>query len=286
MTNQLQKQTAKGLLTSPSVQAKFTEVIGKKSTQFITSVLQIVNNNKLLANADPNSILNAAMTAATLDLPINNNLGFAYIVPYNIKLADGSYEKSAQFQMGWRGFVQLAQRTGLYKTISVAAIYDGQLVSNDPLKGCEFDFSVVGVGKPIGYAAYFKLLSGYEATLYMSHSEVEAHGKKYSKTYSSGPWKDNFEAMAKKTCLKLLLSRFAPLSVEIQMAVTLDQSKVNNDLQPEYIDNQDAEITEVDKEYERAMELINAAESIKELEALEKQLPEEFKDIIAAKIRG
>jgi recombination protein RecT len=277
MTNQLQKQTAKGLLTSPSVQAKFTEVIGKKSTQFITSVLQIVNNNKLLANADPQSILNAAMTAATLDLPINNNLGFAYIVPYG---------NSAQFQMGWRGFVQLAQRTGLYKTISVAAIYDGQLVSNDPLKGCEFDFSVVPAGKPIGYAAYFKLLSGYEATLYMSHQEVESHGKKYSKTYSSGPWKDNFEAMAKKTCLKLLLSRFAPLSVEIQMAVTLDQSKVNNDLQPEYIDNQDAEIVEVDKEYERAMELINAAESIKELEALEKQLPEEFKEIIAAKIRG
>ena len=277
MTNQLQKQTAKGLLTSPSVQAKFTEVIGKKSTQFITSVLQIVNNNKLLANADPNSILNAAMTAATLDLPINNNLGFAYIVPYG---------SAAQFQMGWRGFVQLAQRTGLYKTISVAAIYDGQLVSNDPLKGCEFDFSMLGNGKPIGYAAYFKLLSGYEATLYMSHSEVEAHGKKYSKTYSSGPWKDNFEAMAKKTCLKLLLSRFAPLSVEIQMAVTLDQSKVNNDLQPEYIDNQDGEFTEVDKEYERAMELINAAESIKELEALEKQLPEEFKEIIAAKIRG
>jgi recombination protein RecT len=277
MTNQLQKQTAKGLLTSPSVQAKFTEVIGKKSTQFITSVLQIVNNNKLLANADPNSILNAAMTAATLDLPINNNLGFAYIVPYG---------NAAQFQMGWRGFVQLAQRTGLYKTISVAAIYDGQLVSNDPLKGCEFDFSVVPAGKPIGYAAYFKLLSGYEATLYMSHQEVESHGKKYSKTYSSGPWKDNFEAMAKKTCLKLLLSRFAPLSVEIQMAVTLDQSKVNNDLQPEYIDNQDAEIVEVDKEYERAMELINAAESIKELEALEKQLPEEFKEIIAAKIRG
>jgi recombination protein RecT len=120
----------------------------------------------------------------------------------------------------------------------------------------------------------------------MSHQEVESHGKKYSKTYSSGPWKDNFEAMAKKTCLKLLLSRFAPLSVEIQMAVTLDQSKVNNDLQPEYIDNQDAEIVEVDKEYERAMELINAAESIKELEALEKQLPEEFKEIIAAKIRG
>ena len=277
MTNQLQKQTAKGLLTSPSVQAKFTEVIGKKSTQFITSVLQIVNNNKLLANADPNSILNAAMTAATLDLPINNNLGFAYIVPYG---------NSAQFQMGWRGFVQLAQRTGLYKTISVAAIYDGQLVSNDPLKGCEFDFSMLGNGKPIGYAAYFKLLSGYEATLYMSHKEVEAHGKKYSKSFNSGPWADNFEAMAKKTCLKLLLSRFAPLSVEIQMAVTLDQSKVNDNLQPEYIDNQDAEFTEVDNEYERAMELINAAESIAELEALEKQLPEGFKEIIAAKIRG
>jgi len=263
MTNQLQKQTAKGLLTSPSVQAKFTEVIGKKSTQFITSVLQIVNNNKLLANADPNSILNAAMTAATLDLPINNNLGFAYIVPYG---------SAAQFQMGWRGFVQLAQRTGLYKTISVAAIYDGQLVSNDPLKGCEFDFSVVGVGKPIGYAAYFKLLSGYEATLYMSHSEVEAHGKKYSKTYSSGPWKDNFEAMAKKTCLKLLLSRFAPLSVEIQMAVTLDQSKVNDNLQPEYIDNQEADIVEVDKERDRAIDMIADCTSIDELIALEKQL--------------
>jgi len=277
MSNITTTKSAKDLFQSPQVMAKFGEVLGKKSTQFITSVLQIVNNNKLLSKSDPQSILNAAMTAATLDLPINNNLGFAYIVPYG---------SAAQFQMGWRGFVQLAQRTGLYKTISVAAIYDGQLVSNDPLKGCEFDFSMLGNGKPIGYAAYFKLLSGYEATLYMSHKEVEAHGKKYSKSFNSGPWADNFEAMAKKTCLKLLLSRFAPLSVEIQMAVTLDQSKVNDNLQPEYIDNQDAEFTEVDNEYERAMELINAAESIAELEALEKQLPEGFKEIIAAKIRG
>jgi recombination protein RecT len=263
MSNITTTKSAKDLFQSPQVMAKFGEVLGKKSTQFITSVLQIVNNNKLLAKSDPQSILNAAMTAATLDLPINNNLGFAYIVPYG---------NAAQFQMGWRGFVQLAQRTGLYKTISVAAIYDGQLVSNDPLKGCEFDFSMVANGKPIGYAAYFKLLSGYEATLYMSHSEVEAHGKKYSKTYSSGPWADNFEAMAKKTCLKLLLSRFAPLSVEIQMAVTLDQSKVNDNLQPEYIDNQEADIVEVDKERDRAIEMIQDCTSIDELIALEKQL--------------
>ena len=120
--------TTKSLFARDDVKAKFQEMLGKRATSFITSVLQIVASNDLLAKADPTSVYQSAAVAATLDLPLNNNLGFAYIVPYNQKQKDGSYKTVAQFQLGYKGFIQLAQRSGQFKTISATPVYEGQLI--------------------------------------------------------------------------------------------------------------------------------------------------------------
>lgn len=256
-TTQLAKVNAKTFFNQETVKKKFEELLGKRAPAFITSVLQIVNSNKLLINADPASIFNAAATAATLDLPINNNLGFAWIVPYAGK---------ALFQLGYKGFIQLAQRSGQFKSISATPIFEGQLVSENPLTGYEFDFKVKKSNIPIGYVAYFKLLNGYEATLYMTIDELKEHGKKYSKTFNNGVWQTNFDAMATKTVLKLLLSRFAPLSIEMQTAINVDQAVVNdnNTVDVEYVDN-----TPVDKEFERLQLMIEDCKTISDLMALD-----------------
>jgi len=191
--------TTKEFFNGQSIKTKFEELLGKRGPAFITSVLQIVSSNTLLSKADPMSIYNAAATAATLDLPINQNLGFAYIVPYGGK---------AQFQLGYKGFIQLAQRSGQFHRISATQIYEGQIKSSNPLTGYEFDFTVKGSTNVVGYAAYFRLLNGFEATLYMTVDEVRSHGQKYSKTFNNGTWKTDFDAMATKTVIKLLLSKF------------------------------------------------------------------------------
>ena len=117
MNNNNTQLSAKNLFATESVKAKFQELLGNRAPAFITSVLQIVASNNLLANADPNSVYHSAAVAATLDLPLNNNLGFAYIVPYNAKQQDGTYRQVAQFQMGYKGFIQLAQRSGQVRKI-------------------------------------------------------------------------------------------------------------------------------------------------------------------------
>jgi recombination protein RecT len=234
--NETKSITVKGFFDKPEIQSKFKEMLGKRSTQFITSVIQIANSNELLKKADPVSLLNAAIMAATLDLPINQNLGFAYIIPFNSK--EGC---KAQFQMGYKGFIQLAQRSGQFKNISATPIFEGQIKSENPLTGFEFDFTVKSE-KVIGYAAFFQLINGFEKTIYMTIEQLKKHGVKYSQTFKKGfgLWKDDFDAMAIKTVLKLLLSKYAPLSVEMQKAVLSDQSVIENPdvIDVEYVDNE------------------------------------------------
>lgn len=219
-----------------AVKARFEEILGGRSNAFVSSVLSVVTQNEKLKAANPESIYMCAMMAATLDLPINSNLGFAYIIPYN----DRDRGQIATFQLGYKAFIQLAQRSGQFKTISASPIWSEQIIEKDPLKGYVFDFTKKG-DTIVGYAAYFSLLNGFEKTLYMDISELQAHGKKYSQTFKSGfgLWKDNFDAMASKTVIKLLLSKFAPLSVEMTKAIMADQSKVNDveTMDVEYIDN-------------------------------------------------
>lgn len=272
--------TTKSLFEREDVKKKFQELLGKRATSFITSVLQIAAQNQLLAKADPVSIYQAAAVAATLDLPLNSNLGFAYIVPYN----DKNKGQVAQFQMGYKGFIQLAQRSGQFKSIYAAPIYQGQITSENPLEGYEFDFTKKS-DVLVGYAAKFKLLNGYEATLYMTVDQLKKHGTQYSQTFKKGfgLWKDNFDAMASKTVLKLLLSKFAPLSVDMQRAVITDQAIINNvDTEDvTYIDN---ELPVIDKESERWKLLINDCKTPKQLMELKEQLPEQAIELYESKM--
>ena len=287
--NQLQtnqpKHPIKSFFENPAIKDKFTELLGKRAPQFITSVLQIANSNVMLKNAEPSSIYNAAATAATLDLPLNNNLGFAYIVPYNEKQKDGSYKVVAQFQMGYKGFIQLAQRSGQFQTISAAPIYEGQLIEQNPLTGFIFDFSQKKSDIVIGYAAYFRLTNGFEKTLYMTIQDLKKHGQKFSQTFKKGfgLWNDDFESMAQKTVIKLLLSKFAPLSIEMQRAVITDQAVIKNfeDAEVTYVDN---EVPAIDKEQERIMLLIQDATTVSELEKIGGSVPLELLDFYTAKL--
>jgi recombination protein RecT len=288
-----QQLTTRNLFEKDEVKKKFQEMLGKRAVPFITSVLQIVASNKLLANADPHSVYHSAAVAATLDLPLNNNLGFAYIVPYNQSYQDdqGNWKKKqvAQFQMGYKGFIQLAQRTGMYKTISAAPIYEGQLVEENPLTGFVFDFTKKKSDKVIGYASYFQLLNGFEKTVFSTVEEVDKHAKRFSQTYSKtgkGLWADDFQAMALKTVLKANLSKWAPLSVDIQKAITFDQAIVKDveTQDVEYVDNQPEQIEAVTVEQlnellEAKMALLNKSEFERAKEIIDKKEVESYQKL-------
>lgn len=265
MTNQVQHQqnkqppALKTFFESANVQNKIKELVGKNAATFATSVMQIANSNSMLKTADPMSILNAACMAATLNLPLQNGLGFAYIVPFR---NNKEKKTEAQFQIGYKGFIQLAQRSGQFKRLVALPVYKKQLIKKDFINGFEFDWEQEPEeGElPIGYYAYFKLVNEFSAELYMTHEEIDAHAKKYSQTYrtylekkakgqwAQSVWADNFEAMALKTVTKLLLSKQAPLSVEMQQAVLADQAVVKDVENQEfnYTDNiQEAEFLAV-----------------------------------------
>ena len=239
MTNQLQAnqqvkapvkhKTLRELFNDPNIKTKVEQLIGKNSATFATSVMQIANSNALLRTAEPSSVFNAACMAATLNLPLQNGLGFAYIVPFK---NNKERKVEAQFQIGYKGFIQLAQRSGQYKRLVALPVYKKQLLKKDFINGFEFDWEQDPEKdeNPIGYYAYFKLVNDFSAELYMSHDDIVKHAQRYSQTFKKGfgVWHDNFEAMALKTVIKLLLSKQAPLSVEMQQAVLADQSVVKD----------------------------------------------------------
>lgn len=212
---QKEAKTLKGMLEMPAYKNKFNEMLGKKAAGFISSIIAVANNNKLLAKAEPSTVIGAAAQAAMLDLPINQSLGFAYIVPY---------KGAAQFQLGYKGYIQLAQRSGQYVDIGAKTVFEGELEYENRLLD-KFKFGERTGDKVIGYLAYFRLTNGFEKMLFMELDEMIAHAKKYSKSYSGGTEKwglAEFDVMAEKTVLKRLLSKYGPLSIEsIQMSQAL-----------------------------------------------------------------
>ncbi|WP_294288496.1 recombinase RecT [uncultured Chryseobacterium sp.] len=270
MSNQ---KTAISLFSQINVKEKFENLLGKKAQGFISSVLQIVNGNNLLKNADPMTVYNAAATAAVLDLPIDPNLGFAWIVPYKGK---------AQFQMGWKGFVQLALRTGQYKRINVTEVYENQFKSFNRLtEELDADFGIDGEGEIVGYASYFKLNNGMEKLTYWSRKEIEKHAKKYSQSYGKGgmsPWndKDQFHAMAKKTVLKNMISKWGIMSIEMQTAHLADQSIQDQEGKYDYVDNSniiDVEAESLSEEEKRVKSFIDKAANMEQLADLKESVP-------------
>jgi recombination protein RecT len=230
-----QGTTMKSLLASPTVIKRFEEVLGKRATQFTASILSLYNSEKMLQKAEPMSVISSAMIAATLDLPVDKNLGYAWIVPYGGK---------AQFQLGYKGYIQLALRTGQYRFINVTPIHEGELIKWNPLtEVIDIDFEKRESEAVIGYAAYFELLNGFRKTVYWTKEQVEKHRKKFSK--SDFGWKNDWDAMAMKTVLKNLLSKWGILSVEMQKAVMEDNDdREVKDITPEEDNTIEYEIEE------------------------------------------
>ena len=272
-TQQKAPATVKNIIANVNIKKRFQDILGKKSAGFMASIIDI-SNSKNFQNVDQFSIVSSALVAATLDLPINPNLGFAYVVPYN----DKKRGKIAQFQMGYKGFIQLAERTGQYKTINAFKVYEGDIKHIDKLTGeIEFNEETADVEedddkrKAAGYVAYFRLLNGFEKTLYMTTKQIEKHAKKYSQSYrstkawvrESSPWSTDFDTMALKTVTKLLLSKYGMLSIDMQMALETDQAVIKSDVlhggtvggnNAEYVDNKNA----VDVDYEEELRNANS----------------------------
>ena len=229
-------------LDAPSVKAKFESMLGKRAPQFITSISSVVQNNALLQKAEVNSIIMGAAVAASMDLPLNANLGYAALVPFNSK-GGGCF---AQFQIMTKGWTELFIRTGQCQSLINEIVYEGQLVKKNKFTGeYVFDEDAKKSNKIIGYMAYFRLTNGYEKTEFMTVEEVKAHAQRFSQTFRSGAgiWKDSFDAMALKTVLKKLLTKWAPKSIEIQKAALFDQAVVDGNVadlesaKPNYMDN-------------------------------------------------
>lgn len=282
-----QKTTVKSLLESEGIKNRIEEILGKNAATFATSVIQIQQSNKMLVNADPQSIIGAALTSATLNLPLNNSLGYAYLIPFNEKQSNGSYMVKAQFQIGYKGFHQLAMRSGQFKTIHATDVKEGEIESRDRLTG-EMTFNFIEddnareKAQTIGYISYFRLLNGFEAYHYMSSKEMEKHAKKFSQTYKKGfgLWKDDLYSMALKTVLKLLLSKKAPLSIDMQKAVETDQASFNSEDEFEHIDNK---VIEIDPIAERVLSLLNDVKNQDDLDfikGLKEAQTEEYLSII------
>jgi recombination protein RecT len=233
-----QPKTLAGLLSQDAIKKRFQDIMGEKSNAFISSIISATKATPSLMQCEPESIISSAVIAATLDLPIQPSLGFAWMVPYG---------KKASFQIGFKGLVQLAMRTGQYKTINTTEVYEGELMGENRFTG-EYEFNPKGKRSDtiVGYMAYFRLLNGYEKTLYWSKEKVEFHAKRFSKTFgsNSGVWATDFDSMAMKTVLKALLSKYGILSVEMQTAVISDQAIINEDGKIEYVDNEHTVITD------------------------------------------
>lgn len=232
----------KSALNAPSVRQKFEEMLGKRSSQFMTSITSVVSNNALLQKADVNSIIMGSAVAASMDLPLNANLGYAALVPFNSK--DGCF---AQLQVMVKGWTELFLRSGQCQSIICETVYEGQLVKKNKFTGeYVFDEDAKTSDKIVGFMAYFRLTNGFEKYEYMTIEEIKAHAQKFSQTFrrGSGIWKDHFEEMAKKTVLKRLITKWAPKSIEMQRMAMFDQSVVNGDIndidnaQAVYADNQ------------------------------------------------
>lgn len=252
----------KQTLNAPSVKAKFEEMLGKRAPQFMTSITSVVQNNALLQKAEVNSIVMGSAIAASMDLPLNPNLGYAALVPFNSK--DGCF---AQLQIMVKGWTELFLRSGQCQSIICETVYDGQLVKKNKFTGeYVFNEDAKKSDKIIGFMAYFRLTNGFEKYEYMTIEEVKAHAQKFSQTFRKGAgiWKDHFEEMGKKTVLKKLLTKWAPKSIEMQQMAIFDQAVVDgkvDDLenaQANYADNKndkdvdEQEFVEANKPVEEA----------------------------------
>lgn len=240
-------QMMNSILDGEKLRGRFNDLLGKRAPQFVSSLVSMVNADQNLQKAffeSPMSVIQSALKAAAFDLPIDQSLGYAYIVPFNNSYRDenGEWRKrmEANFILGWKGMNQLALRTGAYKTINVIDIREGELKRYDRLtEEVELDFiedDEVRETKPIiGYVGYYRLVNGAEKTIYMTVKQIEAHEKKFRKGRSMGwGWQNDWDAMARKTVYRKLIGKWGVMSIEYQSAQ--EGASLAQQIQEEYVD--------------------------------------------------
>lgn len=265
--NEVAVQGIASFLATPAIKENIESVVGKEqATQFISDVVACVQNNNTLATCTNKSILSGALLAKSLNLPLTPQLGYAYLVPFDnkkeIKLEDGRSEKrwikEAQFQMGYKGYVQLALRSGRYTKLLATDVRKGEVCEYDPFNDC-YMLKAIELEKRtakdekgaflipiIGYYAKFELTNGFIKEMYMPHEDMLDYAKRYSKAYRSDMqkrtsysfWTTKFEDMAKKTMLRQLLGKWGLLTPEMEKAYTCDMAVIDEDGNPQYVDNQ------------------------------------------------
>ena len=233
----------KAVLNSNDIKARLKNSLKDNWSQFATSMLDLYSSDTMLQKCDPEEVALECIKAATLNLPISKSLGFAYIVPYKNK---------PTFIIGYKGLIQLAQRTGQYQTINADVVYEGQLKDRDLLSG-KIDLSGEKISnKVIGYFAYFKLNNGFEKVLYMSREEVETWKNKYSPSAKSNysPWTTEFDKMALKTCLRRLISAYGIMTLSMSDAIAKDNdfSQTQQRAEREVKANANSKIIDIDTE--------------------------------------
>lgn len=221
----------------------------KKAQRFIASVSSAVATNSELQNCDAGSILSGALLGEALNLSPSPQLGHYYLVPYNTK--DGG--KVAQFQLGYKGYIQLAIRSGCYKKLNVLDIKQGELIRFDPLNE-DIEVNLIEdeeareKAETIGYYAMFELTNGFRKAIYWSKAKMESHALKYSKGYQAKKgytfWEKDFDGMAFKTMLRQLISKWGIMSIEMQSAIENDMAVIKDDGSKEYVDNTDSVIVQ------------------------------------------
>jgi recombination protein RecT len=235
----------KAILNVESIQTQFKNALKDNAPAFISSIVELFSSDKYLQECDPNLVIMEAFKAATLKLPLNKQLGFSYLVPYK----QGGVQKP-QFQIGYKGYIQLAMRTGQYRYINADVVYEGTVVKRDLLTGkTEFSNDPTSE-KAIGYFAYIELLNGFSKTVYITREEIVSHAKRYSKSYSreTSAWHSNFDEMAIKTALRRLLTHYGILSTEMISVLTADKDFEDdeNNVQREVENNANTETIDID----------------------------------------
>lgn len=251
-------------LTGAKMQEYLQSVIGSNKDRFVTNLVSAVNQNKTLQTCTNQSLVSGALVATTLNLSLNSSFGYAYLVPFKNKKTE-TFE--AQFQIGYKGYIQLAMRTGEYQRLNAVPIYKSQFKSwnalTEELKLNAFDD--MGDDEIVGYVAYFRLNNGFEKTMFWSHEKMLKHADKFSQAFSSDTyakllkgeipekemwkyssfWYKDFSEMALKTMLRQILSKYGILSEEMQKAYESDSAVISPDGNPIYIDNEPRSAAEI-----------------------------------------
>lgn len=248
LTSQKNQSSLSAYMSSNSVKNYLNRMIGSENGQrFVAAVISAVNNNPSLQECRNESILSGALLGESLKLSPSPQLGQYYLVPFN----DKSKGKVAQFQLGYKGYIQLAIRSGQYKKLNVLEIKETELVKFDPLNE-EIEVNLIQdeeereKAETIGYYAMFEYINGFKKAIYWTKSKMESHAVKYSQSYRSDKnngnkwsfWSQNFDEMAKKTMLRQLISKWGIMSVEMQTAVTSDMAVIEEDNNITFVENE------------------------------------------------